>query len=182
MTCIVGLVKGGKMYMGGDSAGVGGYHIQIRDDSKVFKKEKMLFGFSSSFRMGQILQHSLTIPKRYEDEDDYEYMTTRFIDAVRDILKEKGYATKKDDGEIGGVFIVAYKGQLYYIVSDYQVGMRNGSFESVGCGEPYALGALEAMGSQASMPGEKMVKKALQVAAKYSSAVSGPFNIISLEI
>ena len=37
MTCIVGLVHGGKVYMGGDSAGVGGYCLTVRADEKVFR-------------------------------------------------------------------------------------------------------------------------------------------------
>ena len=37
MTCIVGLVKDNKVTIGGDSAGVLGFSLRIRDDEKVFK-------------------------------------------------------------------------------------------------------------------------------------------------
>ena len=37
MTCIVGLVEKGNVYIGGDSAGVGGYSLTVRADRKVFR-------------------------------------------------------------------------------------------------------------------------------------------------
>jgi len=63
MTCIVGLVENGKVYIGGDSAGVAGLDITTRKDEKVFQKENMIFGFTSSFRMGQILRYSFKNPR-----------------------------------------------------------------------------------------------------------------------
>ena len=52
MTCIVGLVENGKVYIGGDSAGVAGLDVRMRSDEKVFTKGNMIFGYTSSFRMG----------------------------------------------------------------------------------------------------------------------------------
>ena len=37
MTCIVGLVHEGVVYIGGDSAGVGGMSLTVRADEKVFQ-------------------------------------------------------------------------------------------------------------------------------------------------
>lgn len=37
MTCIVGVVEGHTVWMGGDSAGVGGYALTVRADQKVFR-------------------------------------------------------------------------------------------------------------------------------------------------
>jgi hypothetical protein len=36
MTCIVGLVEEGKIYLGAVSAGVGGWSLTLRKDRKVF--------------------------------------------------------------------------------------------------------------------------------------------------
>jgi hypothetical protein len=55
MTCIVGIVENGKVYMGGDAAGVNGYSVRVRKDPKLFKVGEFLFGYTSSFRMGQLL-------------------------------------------------------------------------------------------------------------------------------
>lgn len=61
MTCIIGLIKNKKVYIGGDSAGVDGLNITIRKDSKVFKINKFIIGYTSSFRMGQLLRFKLKI-------------------------------------------------------------------------------------------------------------------------
>jgi len=60
MTCIVGLIdkESKKIYMGGDSAGVANYSLSVRKDPKVFKRYGFIFGFTSSFRMGQLLMCS----------------------------------------------------------------------------------------------------------------------------
>ncbi len=91
MTCIVGWLEGDDVYIGGDSAGVNGYYgKRIRADEKVFTKNgTMIFGFTSSFRMGQILRYSLTIPEQTKKQGDYDYMCTTFLDALLKVLEEK---------------------------------------------------------------------------------------------
>ena len=83
MTCIVGLKHNGKVWIGGDSAGVAGLSITVRKDPKVFVREKVVIGFTTSFRMGQLLMQKLRVPKRHADTDPFEYMITDFIEADR---------------------------------------------------------------------------------------------------
>jgi ATP-dependent protease HslVU (ClpYQ) peptidase subunit len=47
MTCIAGVAHEGKVWIGGDSAGVGGYDLTVRADAKVFTNGEFLFGFTS---------------------------------------------------------------------------------------------------------------------------------------
>jgi len=63
MTCIVGIQHDGRVYIGGDSAGVAGYSITSRADAKVFTVGPYVMGFTSSFRMGQLLRYGLKAPK-----------------------------------------------------------------------------------------------------------------------
>jgi hypothetical protein len=51
MTCIVGLVDGGRVWLGGDSAGVSGWDLTVRADRKVFRNGPYVMGFTTSFRM-----------------------------------------------------------------------------------------------------------------------------------
>ena len=106
MTCIVGLVHEGVVYIGGDSAGVGGMSLTVRADEKVFQNGEFLMGFTTSFRMGQLLRYSLKPPRRHPDDDIHQYMVVDFINAVRECLKSGGYASKKNDVESGGTFLV----------------------------------------------------------------------------
>ena len=178
MTCIVGVQEHGNVYLGGDSAGVSDHNLRIRKDSKVFSVGSILFGFTSSFRMGQLLRFSLKIPEQ-TTPDDYKYLCTSLIDAIRKCFKKGGYVgTEKSGQELGGDFLIGYKGQLYHVCSDFQVGIPELSYDACGCGEPYALGSLYATeGLELGSP--ERIRRALEAAAKFSGAVAPPFHIIS---
>lgn len=176
MTCIAGLVDKGVVYIGGDSAGVSGYSITSRADKKVFRNGDFLFGFTSSFRMGQLLAHSFTPPKRHQDTDVYAYMVTSFIDAVRSCLKDGGYAEKRNDAEHGGTFLVGYEGRLFRIESDYQVGEPLDGYDAVGCGEDIALGS---MYSTVGGKPKDRITSALKAAEHFSAGVRAPFNLLA---
>lgn len=179
MTCIVGFVDRYKnIYLGGDSAGVSGLNITIRKDPKVFKIGKVVMGYTSSFRMGQLLRFKLKIPKQPRQMDDYKYMCTLFIDAVRKCLKDNGYAKVSNNEETIGEFIVGYKGCLYDINDDLQVGMSEENYDVCGCGSSYALGSLA---TNQDLSPKSRVLKALQVAEKFSGGVRKPFRVIILE-
>lgn len=173
MTCIVGLIDGGKVYLGGDSAGVSGYHLVTRKDPKVFRVGDFVIGFTSSFRMGQLLAHAFTPPKRHEDTDVYAYMVTSFVDAVRDCLKAGGYARKESETEAGGTFLVGYAGRLFEISDDYQVGEALADYAACGCGREVALGSL--FSTKGQKPKDRILT-ALEAAEALSAGVRGPFN------
>lgn len=176
MTCIVGLKHAGKVLIGGDSAGVGGLDLSLRADQKVWAKDDYVFGFTTSFRMGQLLRYSLRPPKRFPDADLMQFMVTDFVDAVRTCLKNGGFATKKEEGEIGGTFLVGTGGRLFRIDSDYQVGEMLGDFDACGCGESYAKGALF---SNASLDPHQRVIQALAAAHAMSAGVRPPFTVVT---
>lgn len=182
MTCIVGLVQDGKVYIGGDSAAVAGIDVRIRRDTKVFKvQKKFLIGYTSSFRMGQLLRFKLKVPSQLKNQSDYEYMCTTFIDQVRQTLKEGGYTEISSNEETIGTFLVGYKGKLYEIESDLQVGEYQDSFNSVGCGSKYALGALEILSTNCvEHSPEYVIHRTLETAVKFSGGVMPPFTLESL--
>jgi ATP-dependent protease HslVU (ClpYQ) peptidase subunit len=174
MTCIVGLVEGKRVIIGGDSAGVTGLDITLRKDEKVFRNGKFIIGCTSSFRMIQLLRFSLKPPKRPKGMDIYEYMCIPFIDEVKRCYKEKGYLQKfKDGDDKGGTFLVGYKGRLFIVDSDFQVGEAYIGYDAIGCGDSYAKGSLFA--TERLMTGHERVTAALRAAANFSGGVSPPF-------
>jgi len=173
MTCIVGIAEGGKVYIGGDSAGVGGYSLTVRADKKVFVNGDFVMGFTTSFRMGQLLHHAFTPPKRHPDTDIDKFMVTDFINAVRDCLKSGGYAGRQNETESGGTFLVGYSGRLFRIDGDYQVGEAVDGFDAVGCGDDIARGALFA--NPAGKPQDRL-RVALEAAERFSAGVRAPFH------
>lgn len=174
MTCIVGIVDNGLVYIGGDSAGSDGWITLNRADSKVFVNGEMVFGFTSSFRMGQLLAYSFTPPVPGEQQDVYAYMVTSFVDAVRECLKAGGWAKKENEQEEGGSFLIGYRGRLFCIDGDYQVGEQTCGFHSIGSGAHVALGALFATRGK---PVEERILTALEAAETFISAVRKPFVI-----
>lgn len=55
MTCVVGLVDKGTVYIGVDSAAVQGWTRRKSRVAKVFHRGPFLIGYTTSFRMGQLL-------------------------------------------------------------------------------------------------------------------------------
>lgn len=176
MTCIVGLVDDGRVWIGGDNAGVDSAgNMTRRAAAKVFRNGPFLIGFTSSFRMGDLLRYSLEVPKRPKGMGVRRFMVTRFIVAVRRCLKDCGYQQVQDAREYGGEFLVGYSGRLFKVCPDYQVGELVG-FGAIGCGLAFACGAMYASQRR---PRDR-VRVALQAAERFSSGVRGPFVIKSI--
>jgi ATP-dependent protease HslVU (ClpYQ) peptidase subunit len=177
MTCIVGILDNGNVYIGGDSAGVSVSDMRIRADEKVFRNGDFIFGFTSSFRMGQLLRYSFTPPKHDKDIETYKYMVSVFVEAVRLCLKDGGYTVVSNNEESGGTFLVGYDGRLFGIDSDFQVSEQVCNYDAIGCGGSIALGSLY---STSEMPPEKRIIQALKASEQFNSAVRGPFHIVKL--
>lgn len=173
MTCIVGVQHQGRVFIGGDSAGVAGYSISVRSDVKVFRNGPYVMGFCGSFRMGQLLHHAFDAPKPAAKRLD-RFMVTTFVDEARQCLYTGGFLTIKNSEETGGLFLVGVAGQLFQIDSDFQVGRLNDGYTAIGCGEDLALGSLY---TSAGMAPRKRVTAALNAAAHHSAGVCGPFRI-----
>lgn len=177
MTCIVGIVENGKVTIGGDSAGIGAYVVTIRADSKVFRNGSFLIGYTSSFRMGQLLRYAFTPPERAADVDVFRYLATSFVDAVRDCFKAGGYARKESEQESGGCFLIGYERRLFVVDSDFQVAESALGYIAVGSGAEVALGALYATQGR---PVRERIETAITAAAQFTAGVRLPCVIEEL--
>jgi hypothetical protein len=174
MTCIIGIIDKKNVYIGGDSAAISSNDLtsNIRTDEKVFLKGDFAYGFSSSFRMGQILRFKFNPPKQPKNLEDFEYMATLFIDELIKCFEANNFNDFKiEDGE----FLVGYKGKLYEVLSDFQVGISKEGYASIGCGANIALGALHATKDK---PALERVQLALEAASHHSMGVRPPFEIV----
>ena len=176
MTAIAAVVHDGRVYIGADSAGVDDtLALVVRADAKVFVNGPMVFGFCGSFRMGQLLRYAFTPPPMTKRGDVDRYMVTRFIDAVRKCLKKGGFAKVDDKVEEGGNFLVGFRGRLFEIDSDFQVGEGLDPYRAVGIGRDVVLGALYATDGQRP---EERIHMALAAAERFGAAVRGPFSVV----
>jgi len=174
MSCIIGLVEGETVYIGADSASADGWEVRATKLPKVFRVGRLIIGYTTSFRMGQILQHDLDVAPQERENDD-KYMVSVFVEAVRECLKEHGYSKIENNREEGGTFLVGYHGHLYSIGNDYQVNEMADGVDACGCGREYALGAMRAL---AHLPARERITKSLEIAAYFSGAVMPPFRIL----
>jgi ATP-dependent protease HslVU (ClpYQ) peptidase subunit len=181
MTCIVGYRENKKVIIGGDSAGVAGLTIHSRRDPKVFKTGPFIMGFTSSFRMGQLLMSSaFKPPKQKKNQSDYDFMVTTFVDTLKECYEKGGFIQKYKDGDdMGGTFLVGYKGELYMVENDFQIAINHDNYMAVGCGERYAEGVMFSL-KDMEISGADKINIALSAAAYFSGGVAPPFNYVQM--
>jgi ATP-dependent protease HslVU (ClpYQ) peptidase subunit len=136
-------------------------------------------GFTTSFRMGQILMadERFKVRVQREKETDYEYMVSAFIPSIQDLFDKGGFLEEKNKTKTGGTFLVGYKGNLYCIEDDFQVAELNDNFNVCGCGESYALGSLFST-KKTNMSSAERIYDALETAEYFSAGVRKPFIIL----
>jgi hypothetical protein len=191
MTCIVGLVENGIVYMGGDSAACDDSSLNIIRGSKVFKKGEFLFGISGNPRMSDILRYNFEIPYKLDDDQDIlEYMHRYFIPDLKGCLSENGVLIKQDEIVSSDSWVmIGYQGRLFILQSYFHLSESLLNYNALGSGMDAALGCLygvenlmnRAMGSAwilKATPEEKL-KLALRASEKFNCNVKGPFTILS---
>ena len=178
MTCIVAIRKGEKAYLGADAAAVNSMQITPRKDPKVFMNGQFGIAYTSSFRMGDILQYSWKAPTWRPSEISLEaFMRTVFIDSIIQIFRDKGYGkSSADSDKTGGSFLVGVQGRIFTIQDDFQVGEELLDYLADGSGFAYAYGSLHSTGGVKD-PKERLTM-ALEAAAFFAPGVQGPFTII----
>lgn len=183
MTCIIGYKTEKSILMIGDSCGTDdGHNYSIRQDRKVFIKKNILIGFTTSYRMGQLLMHTLDIPEYNPNTKSvFEYLCSNFVDAIRKCFKDNDIAKITDSVVKGGTFLIGFKGRLFQIYSDFQVEECVRSYNSCGSGYQYALGALGMLQDNISINPNDKLHIAIKIASNFNAAVKEPFYIEELK-
>lgn len=180
MTCIVGVEHAGGVTIGGDAAASSDNLTGCRVGSKVFRVGPYLIGYTSSFRMGDLLRYALQPPAPKTPKHLDRQMVTEFIDSVRECLKDGGYARTTDQQESAGEFLVAVTGRLYEIGSDYQVGRPLEGYTAIGSGSLLAIGSLATTADSKLTPRQRAVA-ALNASARHDPFVNPPFTVKTVQ-
>ena len=186
MTAIVGLVHEGTVFLGGDSAAAGNMNIYTRREPKVFRSDQYIIGYTTSFRMGQIIRHAFKPPMlasgdaEVSDEDLMGFMATEFIRKLKLAFKDGGWLESDKGRDTGGQMLIGVAGRLFQIESDFQVGESALGYDAVGSGNEVALGSLHAT-SHTEFDPQKRLELALQAAEEFVSTCRRPFHFVSLE-
>ena len=174
MTAIVALAENGKVWMGGDVLGVSDMRCSIRQDQKVFVNGRYVFGFTWSYRMGQILRYNFSPPKP-KGGDLFGFIVKTFVPAARQALLDNHWLITDKGRDEGGNWLVGTGGRVFEIHSDWQVIEGVAPYRACGCSIDLSLGS---MFSTAGQKPRKRIKTALKASQEYSTSVRGPFTII----
>lgn len=176
MTCIVALEVNGKVYMGSDTFGSNGHTGGTNEAPKTFRNGSAMIGYTSSFRMGQILQYGLVVPEESLSWDIDKWVAMDLMPAIRAAFAAHGWDRLTEGRAKGGSFLFAIRGRCYEIQSDYSfLRSVNGEY-AVGSGEDYALGSLHS--TRGWTDPEARVEAALAAAAAHVVSVDGPFDFM----
>lgn len=193
MTCIVAVTDGETVVMGGDSAGTGGKELRLRADSKVFCTQGYVIGYTTSYRMGQLLRYVIDLPKPPLDQPPEElhgFLVTEFVPIMRGAFSEHGFAktgqfsspwdpnVMEVGQELGGLFLLGVDGQIFEMGNDYQVGQPKAPYSAVGSGAIAALGALHALEANEELTLHERVRMALAASESYCTLVRRPFRLV----
>ncbi len=141
MTLIVGIdleIEGKKItYLAGDRCGSDGFSKSNYTKSKVFKRGEYAFGYTSSFRMGQILEYA-TISKDLPSWKEESNLYVSFINWLRSAMKDGGFLQEKSGVVSAGNFIF-YNGNILSEVQDgFSILIPSDGLLAVGSGEYHA--------------------------------------------
>ena len=175
MTCIAGVVHKGKVFIGGDSAASLNGSVVLHANGKVFLNEGFLIGTCGTARLSNLARYKFKPPELIKGEDLDAYIATRFVDELRNCLKEAGNLTISDNYESGdGMLLVGFRSRIYRIDESFAAIRSLDDYAAIGSGMDIALGALFATKSRA--PNDRL-KIALEAAAYLDDGVRGPFHI-----
>jgi len=172
MTCIVGLVDNGIVYIGGDRGISDKDIILTMCRPKVMKNGEYIIGYAGSQGVGQ-LAHIMTTPVCGKDVE--KTLRTTFIKSLKTIIEEFG-PSNLTESDCHTDFLVGCKGRLFEIsTEDWSVSELE--YSAVGSGGNIALGSLYTSSLNTYTPIER-VTYALNAAITLSPTCQGPVDIL----
>jgi ATP-dependent protease HslVU (ClpYQ) peptidase subunit len=191
MTCIVGLAHSDGVYIAADSLGSGGGVGQEYNTPKlvkldVFQKQDLSLtkiflgiGYTSSYRMGDILRYNFTPPPIEVGEDENEYLVKDFIPELIKCFEEHSFVKSKDGTKSGGSFLIGLRNRLFNVQDDFSVLEPSCGYISVGSGQEFAMGAMYAQPKPIDAPSEAVLL-AIKAASEFSTTVGGSAAYIKI--
>lgn len=188
MTCIVGLVGKKGVLLAGDAQGSTDWIKRIDVSAKVFQlSETLAVGYCGSGRFGQILQYhlmdSLEEPSLVMDE--HYWVVREFIPYLRAHTEYHGHLHVHHNVEEFGpsAFLLAVRGRLFTVESDFGVNEHRLSFEAVGSGAETAMGVMHGELGDATGPLNDskllaLAERAIGASATLTLYVGGPVSSV----
>ena len=181
MTAIAAIVSrsSGRVFMGGDSAITAGWDLTARPDGKVFRNGPYVIGVSGGLRGAQIVQYAFDVPPPAHPQGLAAFMSTVFVDRLRQAYKDAGYAKKDAEREsTEDNILVGVNGRLFTVWSHYGVEESATPYAAVGAGHAYAMGSMHTT-QDGILRTRQRLELALCAAEAFNAAVRGPYTYVS---
>lgn len=185
MTCIMAIeTSDDNVVLAGDYLGSNGFTKAIFAGSKIFKHSNMMFGYTSTFRFGQIIECLLddnTLYPPSNKDETYTWLVRNFIPKLKDTLKDEDYNT-------GGNAIIVVNAQVWEVQPDFSVLRAESGVNAVGSGEYHAISSM--LTQIISKHGGKLptteeakeiIKVAYEVVGTCVTSVSTKHNILTFK-
>lgn len=179
MTCIVGTVVNGKVWLGGDSllSGDDGSYLTLAEP-KVWRRAdgKVVMGVAGSSRFAAILEHVIPLARLPKSKADVErWVHVDLADEIRQAIKaDEGVCSQA--GDDGGVALVGVYGKLFTIESDLTAYRSTVGYHAIGSGVDAALTSLRE--NRHATPRGRL-RRALEAAEAVAINVRRPFKYVS---
>lgn len=137
--------------------------------SKISKIGKYLVAGAGMAAPCDVIQHCWKPPSatKAAAKDLFHFAIVELVPSLRELLNSYQVPNKTDDD--GFELLIAVKGQLVEIDSDFNCSMRDDGFYGLGSGSDFAVGALQAGVTW---------KRALQIAAHNDVNTAAPFQVV----
>lgn len=178
MTCIVGIETEGIVLIAGDIQGTGGNSKVVHTQPKVFVRNGVGFGYTTSYRFGQLIEHVLpdqVVPEK--DAEVYRWLITVLVPKLKASFKEADY-------DKGGNALIGVRGQLWELQEDFSVLRSRLGYSAVGSGCEYAMGVLHAYmhlkPSRTPRACAAALRLAIEAAGTYSPSVGTESTLVQV--
>lgn len=195
MTCIIAHTNGTTSFIAGDKLGSNGFTKAIQTEPKVFEKEfiklhedgltrtkeVMALGYTTSFRMGQLLTYNLVLPEQAPNETFPQYLVLKVIPLIRKMFKDEWGSRDASQDVGGGQFIILHNHTIYEVQEDFAVLQPKTSITAVGSGTYHAIASMEAYSEvekETKVPLHERVESIFKIVSGNVTSVSAEFDIL----
>ena len=173
MTIIIGIERAGKVILAGDLEASADNVSFPQKHPKVFIRQGIVFGFSTSFRFGQLLQFCTKIPEPIPSTNILEWLVTVFIPELRVTISNAQYKDPFD-------CLIGIGGELYILQSDFSVIRSAYGYAAIGSAAEFALGCVSTHLSIGKFqPVENILEMSIASCSDHCSGVSESCVVVS---
>lgn len=184
MTCIVAYNltdAADKEYivLAADKMGSNGNTKRVYVKPKIFKNGDFWIGYTTSFYIGQIIQHVWEAPVKLESTHIDDYIFNDVVKSISKVFNDNNFGEIKGKESLEpehGTFIMVYDGRIFEVFSNLAI-LEVYDFTSIGCGSEIMEGAINmSFELSADIDIEDLLEKAFCIVAHRSCGVSEDFD------